>query len=332
MTSCQNLTLKKENIMDFDYLMSWIPFQMYRSIRRINMAFQTNFRFTYKRHDREMISIEMANKKICEMLKSNDPFMIARFGYTEAGILTYYLKSNGQNPHYNRKYMNSAFKNAGIFPYGEETLNVFCKEMCDSFSSVDSLASWRVPMFDYLENKCTNLKWYGEFGMLESFWAKEAPWTEGLAGKNVLVVHPFVESIKSQYARRELLFEDSRILPEFNLITYKAVQTVAGNRDERFDCWIQALEYMADEISKVDFDVAIIGCGAYGFPLAARIKRDMNKSAIHMGGATQLLFGITGNRWIGQAQYDALVNDYWVRPNKNERVCNMEKVEGGCYW
>lgn len=43
------------------------------------------------------------------------------------------------------------------------------------------------------------------------------------------------------------------------------------------------------EALKFDFDVAIIGCEAYGFPLAARLKR-AGKIVVHMGGATQILF------------------------------------------
>jgi threonine dehydrogenase-like Zn-dependent dehydrogenase len=39
---------------------------------------------------------------------------------------------------------------------------------------------------------------------------------------------------------------------------------------------------MIDEIGKIDFDVAILGCGAYGLPLAAAIK-GMGKQAIHLG-------------------------------------------------
>ena len=53
---------------------------------------------------------------------------------------------------------------------------------------------------------------------------------------------------------------------------------------------------MYTEAVKIDFDTAIIGCGAYGFPLAAKLKA-AGKQAFHMGGATQLLFGIKGSRW-----------------------------------
>ena len=91
---------------------------------------------------------------------------------------------------------------------------------------------------------------------------------------------------------------------------------------------------MKEQCSKCDFDVAIIGCGAYGFPLAAEIKR-MGKCAVHLGGATQLLWGITGRRWI-QGNYhnfsNDVVNNYWVRPMDCEKPINAEEVEGGCYW
>ena len=43
-------------------------------------------------------------------------------------------------------------------------------------------------------------------------------------------------------------------------------------------------EYMKAEINKSNYDICILGCGAYGFPLAAHVKR-MGKKAIHMGGS-----------------------------------------------
>ena len=49
---------------------------------------------------------------------------------------------------------------------------------------------------------------------------------------------------------------------------------MAKAKDNRFDDWFQALWYMYEEISKIDYEIAIIGCGAYGFPLAGLIKKD----------------------------------------------------------
>ena len=154
-------------------------------------------------------------------------------------------------------------------------------------------------------------------------------------------MHPFVETIKSQYARRDKIFENPDILPEYELKTLRAVQSNAG-AEVPYNDWFEALKWMEDEIAKIDFDICILGCGAYGLPLAATIKR-MGKKAIHMGGGSQLLFGIKGKRWEDKkygwpdypnmrCDYYTLFNDYWVRPSTTEIPINAEKVEGGCYW
>jgi hypothetical protein len=146
----------------------------------------------------------------------------------------------------------------------------------------------------------------------------------------VLVIHPFDVSIQKQYQIRTKLFENPDILPDFQLITIPAVQSIAGNKTE-FDNWFDALEHMHKEIDKVDFDVAIIGAGSYGLPLSAYIKAK-GKIAIHMGGATQVLFGIKGKRWDNHPVISRFYNEFWVRPEISELVPNADKVEGGCYW
>lgn len=116
-----------------------------------------------------------------------------------------------------------------------------------------------------------------------------------------MVIHPFEESIWTQYQNvREKIFDKAYpgmdVLPKFDLQTIKAVQTISGNRDSQFQTWFEALSWMEEECRKREFDIAIIGCGAYGFPLAASVKR-MGKIAVHLGGSTQILFGILGRRW-----------------------------------
>ena len=99
---------------------------------------------------------------------------------------------------------------------------------------------------------------------------------------------------------------------------------------------------MKKEIDSKEYDICLIGCGAYGFPLAAHIKRK-GKKAVHLGGALQLLFGIKGKRWenpnygvkewgIPYGSYSTLINQYWISPNQNEKPTNANQVENGCYW
>jgi len=122
------------------------------------------------------------------------------------------------------------------------------------------------------------------------------------------------------------------LLPEFELEVIPAVQSIAGQETE-FEDWFQALDFMKAEIAKKEFDVCILGCGAYGFPLASFIK-NMGKKAIHLGGSTQLLFGIKGQRWEQYIvyPYSNLFNENWVRPSSTETPQRAKSVEGGCYW
>lgn len=108
-------------------------------------------------------------------------------------------------------------------------------------------------------------------------------------------------------------------------------QTIAGNCDERYGTWFDALADLERAVDALDFDVAVIGCGAYGFPLAAHVK-DIGRQAVHLGGATQMLFGIRGRRWDLKDIGPALYNDSWVRPSADERPENADSVESGCYW
>jgi len=129
------------------------------------------------------------------------------------------------------------------------------------------------------------------------------------------------------------LFPGTEILPAFSLRTVKAVQTLLGQPDPRFATWFDALEYMYNEAMKEDFDVALIACGAYGLPLAVKLKQ-AGKQAIQIGGSLQLLFGIKGARWKDMPQMQRFYSDAWTSPSlKTEGLdSGVENVENGCYW
>lgn len=52
----------------------------------------------------------------------------------------------------------------------------------------------------------------------------------------------------------------------------QAVQSLGGSND--FATWIDAFEYMKNKISTIDFDIALLGCGAYGMPLGLSLKKN----------------------------------------------------------
>ena len=118
---------------------------------------------------------------------------------------------------------------------------------------------------------------------------------------------------------------------EYQIDFCTAFCNILENNTDKYKDWFEALNVMKSDIKKIDFDIAIIGCGAYGFPLAAECKR-MGKKAIHLGGQVQMMFGILGKRWEEIPYYKQFINEYWVHPLEEEIPDNFKKVEGGCYW
>lgn len=283
-----------------------------------------------------------ANDLVKSKILEGKPLMVSKFGTVELSTMCNYISLHQfPTPKRINDYIHGngflwwwetlgfLTNNAGVFPKTEGMAERFSRLMLDDIKEIDILGSY------LKEEKDFEKELHGAVKInLNGYYAPffyDHPWTEALAGKKVLVIHPFVESIKEQYAKKELLFENSKVLPDFELKTIKAVQSV-GYQPTEFKNWFEALDSMKKQIEETDFDVALIGCGAYGMPLAAHVKR-MGKQAIHLAGWTQVLFGITGRRWeVHDTRMKHLINENWVRPKPSETPQNFKKVEDGCYW
>lgn len=160
------------------------------------------------------------------------------------------------------------------------------------------------------------------------------PWSEVLAGRRVLVVHPFAASIERQYARHragDKLWPDVVLPPDMDLVVVEAVSALGGEEPPH-GSWAASLQSMEARIDALlPVDVALLGCGAYGLPLARHVV-DRGASAIYVGGGLQLLFGIMGRRWEHRPEITAVRRDSWVWPSDDETPPGAAAVEGGAYW
>jgi hypothetical protein len=95
--------------------------------------------------------------------------------------------------------------------------------------------------------------------------------------------------------------------------------------------WRAAVRAMVEAVVESKATVALLGCGALSLPIGAELKR-RGISAIHMGGATQILFGIKGRRWATHDVISTFFNEAWVSPSPDEIPTRAASVEGGCYW
>lgn len=305
---------------------------MLRGLRRMLLPFHNN-----KPKSPALTYDKVGTKKaIRELLESDNPVMIARYGCSELNIVANYLGVKNSSRSVWKFITWKVFQwwwapnwvetmRGSLYPMSEETLSQYAEVTLEDSGLVDLLGSWLYKehyILPYLSPKCNFCKIEDLEPDYEATDASEE-WTQALKGKNVLVVNIFAETIKKQYKNRRQLFGDPEMLPEFNLITLKVVY----QGESRFVSWMDELQSIKDEMDKIDYDIAIIGCGVYGFNLAAHAKRTGHK-AIHLGGATQLLFGIYGNRWIGKS----FIKDSWCRPSSDERPANADEIEGACYW
>lgn len=276
-------------------------------------------------------TLEEGNAAISELIQKDTPALVGRIGLVELWLILNYLEYSDKSSVCWDEYVTKPiWKHTGIFPVENEALKLFAETYLDAIGKMDIVGVWNnIGENEVIRRFCP----MANLIPLESIepYFFEKPWSNVLEGKSVLVLHPFEQSIVAQYQNnRTKLFQNERVLPQFDLKTVRAVQTLSYNTGG-FSNWTEAFQFMKKKIDAEDFDIAIVGAGGYGLPLAAYIK-SIGKTAIHMGGATQILFGIKGNRWESRNQFRKLFNEYWKKPEPEEMPANAMIVEDGAYW
>jgi len=277
-----------------------------------------------------------AHKKITELLRSGQPAAFGKLGDVEVKALSWHLgikrwyALHRAIPTYGEQELH---QQAGVFPANEATYHHFCDLFGERLRDLDLCALWHNPgEHEITERFCPRAHWT-DLTALEPYFNPAAPWSAALAGKRVLVVHPFEHSIRSQFARRrEIWAATPGLLPDFELLTLKSPYGFSANT---YADWFAMLGWLEERMSALardpGFDVALLGCGAAGIPLAVHAKR-LGKIGLHTGGPTQLFFGIRGGRWDTRPEFQPFFNDAWIRPQSDETPKEAPKVDKGGYW
>tara|TARA_X000000950_G_scaffold284560_1_gene387968 strand:- start:2205 stop:3149 length:945 start_codon:yes stop_codon:yes gene_type:complete len=301
------------------------------------------FYFSFKKINIERFDINKipdlnkSNQKIIELINSNESFIISRLGGVESRITIDFLN----NKKFNDNDLNALSNNAGIYNKNKDDLspiNQWCKKYNNCLKKSRYLSCF--------ERLCANQQnfYTNKFKLerlsskvLEPFYIINqniTPWTHYLLDKKILIINPFVNSFKVQIKNKFKMFKNKPIfLDNQKFLFYKTFQTHAGNHIH--NNWLETFNIMCNDIKKLDFDIALLGCGGYGLPLCNFIKEDMNKSAIYIGGGLQLLFGVIGKRWENNDVIKKIIkenNCKFIHPIKEDILINNNRVEGGCYW
>lgn len=273
-----------------------------------------------------MKSLIDGNNYIAHHIKNCIPVAIGKIGVVELKLLSNYLHKI-----YTPDVIHEGQYIAGIYPYTVDEYNKFTKIYLKALKNIDALAIWNTILKDFEVQICEDINAYPiRLQDIEPYF-HTIPWSSYLKDKNVLVISPFTETIQKQYAIHQKLWKDERILPTFNLKTIKYPNANTVDTKNLHKSTIDVIEYTQHQMDQIDYDVALIGVGGASIPLTSHAKTHQ-KIGIHMGGSTQVLFGVRGKRWDNIREFHTFFNEHWTRPSKEETPEKVELVEGACYW
>ena len=246
------------------------------------------------------------NNFISHYLKNGKPLCAGKIGVTELNLL--YCEHNLQNaarflPHLQHEVEDIA----GLFPYNKDT-TVFEKYVFDEY--------------------CKNAR-ITELQHLEPYFF-DKPWTNYLEGKKVLVFSPFADSIQNNFNNLDKIW-GGRIKPNFKLKTIKYPFALKIQPSPMYSTSDEVYKKYLNILHDQDFDIGLFGTGYTSLLFTAEAKR-MGKAGIHLGGSTQILFGVKGQRWREIKEFQPFFNEYWTDPLPSELPEKRNMVEGGCYW
>ena len=285
----------------------------------------------------ETLSLSESNDYIINLLSLNKKFMITRVGVGNETNLAFFTDTLQS---IDTKMLVSLSNNAGIYNITPDNLLKYAELYINAIKESNALATFNNTMIVQQEHFINNYKLDVLYSrVLEPFYCcleNIKPWTQDLQGKKVLIVNPFVNSFKKQLKEGFQIFKDpdkKLFMDNQDFVFYKSYNTAAGNSIHKD--WEETYDIMCKDISKLDFDIALLGCGGYVLHLFNFIYKEMNKSAIYVGGGLQLLFGVMGKRWDDIQMWMDIIKENdskFIRPSINEQLPNKQRIEGGCYW
>lgn len=241
-------------------------------------------------------------------------------------------------------YMNSGFPslirgdslsiNAGINTNSQSELKKWLDSYIEAIKDLDYILEWCPEQGDkqIIEKIWNGKKIFDSFQDLEPFFHDKNGWQYSLHDKKILVVSPFYDTISQQAKKFDKLWNG--VTPkEVKVIKSPYPSKVCGDL-KNISYWIN-LQIMKRQIDMCDdYDFAIVGCGGFSLLVLQHIK-SLGIPCVHLGGGTQLIFGIKGKRWDSDKSFlesNWYGTSEWTRPLVHEIPSFANLVENGCYW
>jgi hypothetical protein len=284
---------------------------------------------------REIIEAGPAIKKI---LRHPHGMIYGKLGTTELQALEYSdrrIRSSWLLGATWRRQARRLFIDSGVFPEDRNEFEYFLNTYKASIQQLDAVCLW--------QDQGSYLQAY-ETAFVDDVCPRAAsikpavfwPFSiyEQLEGVRLLIVSPFVRTMQAQVDRLPDVFsgrswanslKDMRQRCKFVRCPFFSYMEKSP-----YTSWREGLDRITEAILRCQFDLALIGAGAWSLPLLANLKKEGRKG-IHTGGSTQLFFGIRGKRWDVQKGYK-IFNANWIHPLPEDTPGGHLRKEEGCYW
>jgi len=281
-----------------------------------------------------LISFDEAHTMISRAIKESIPYAMGKIGGCETRSLFYADSLFQLDWPYSMswlKYAKQLYLQAGVFPVEKGAFYEFAclyrERVLPMMNYLFLWQSWHKETL--LAKQHARSALFSTGGLLPEF--IQDSWLKSLHGKRVLVVSPFAETIKRQYPKRKDIWRSiPGLLPECDLHTLKC-PLHSHLVPPAHASWMATLEFLCGQCDALEYDVLIAGAGAWGLPLATHAK-SRGKVGVHMGGTTQMVFGIKGGRWDQWGEQMHFYNEHWIYPSEEETPQGVEQIEGACYW
>ena len=288
-------------------------------------------------------------KVLVQYIRQHTPFAAGKLGTSELNVLWFYINHRQQRvktpyPWYT---VTDITVNAGLFPATDQAIDEWADHMFKNvLPTMDILAEWiKNDQERLILNMVAPYSTRIPARSIEPYYEADTAdrWTYNIPeSTKIAVISPFAQSISKQWQHQTKIWPNTPVWS--SNLTLVPIQcgyspSLQSNPTSpnawpieiQKAGWNAAVHSMVGAAAASGSTLAIVGAGCLSLPIVAGLKAK-GITAIHMGGATQILFGIKGRRWLSHEIISRLFNDVWVFPSANEVPDRAGHVEGGCYW
>jgi len=232
-----------------------------------------------------------------------------------------------------RRQAGRLFIDSGVFPVDRWQFEEFVRIYRQSLQTLDGVCLWQTePFWRNYEMKVVR-RWCPQAFRISLECLSPFPVLDAIAETRWLVISPFTKTMQRQVLHLPEIFKNfpwaKKLARRQHHCQFLRCPLFSYLEKSPYSSWSEGLKKLGQELQSMEFDVALVGAGAWSLPLLSLI-RQMGRKGIHLGGSTQIAFGIKGRRW--DEYWGSHYNEFWVRPSPEETPAGHEKKEKGCYW